>query len=161
MVSPMSHFFVFHWLQFTSMRCFFHIGYLPKPTSMGGRISHQSPSLIMSIGQGDIPIVTLLLLSSAGWSCQHSRRYKNTCRAWWDSSNLSHLINLSVDNIWCVQTCRSRIYITMTRKYFLYLWPTFKNRDRVSSEEVNLPTEPVTWCHQCMHTPNLSLTNWM
>ena len=32
MITPMSHFFVFDWLQFTSMCCLFPIGYLPKPT---------------------------------------------------------------------------------------------------------------------------------
>ena len=31
MVTPTFHFFVFHWLQFTSMCCLFPIGYLPKP----------------------------------------------------------------------------------------------------------------------------------
>ena len=31
-VTPTSHFFVFHWLQFTSMYYLFPIGYLPKPT---------------------------------------------------------------------------------------------------------------------------------
>ena len=32
MITPTSHFFVFHWLQFTSMCCLFPIGYLPKVT---------------------------------------------------------------------------------------------------------------------------------
>ena len=70
MVTPMSHFFAFHWLQFMSMCCLFPIGYLPKPTSMGGRICHHSPSSTMSIGQGDILIIILLILSSPGWRCQ-------------------------------------------------------------------------------------------
>ena len=70
MVMPMSHFFVFHWLQFTSMCCLFPIGYFPKPTSMGGHICHHLLSSTTSIGQGDIPIITLLVLSLAGWSYQ-------------------------------------------------------------------------------------------
>ena len=70
MVKPTSHFFVFYWLQFASMCCLFPIGYLPKPTYMDGRICHHSPSSTTSIGQGDIPVITLLILSSAGWSCQ-------------------------------------------------------------------------------------------
>ena len=70
MVIPTPHFFVFHWLQFTSMSCLFPIGYFPKLTSMGWRICHHSPSSTTSIGQGDIPIITLLILSSARWSCQ-------------------------------------------------------------------------------------------
>ena len=65
-----AHFFVFNWLQFTSTCCLFPIGYLPKPTSMGGRICHHSPSSTTSIDHGDIPVITLLILSSAGWSCQ-------------------------------------------------------------------------------------------
>ena len=44
--------------------------YFPVATSMGGRICHHSPSSTTSIGQGDIPIITLLILSSAEWSCQ-------------------------------------------------------------------------------------------
>ena len=108
MVTPTSHFFVFHWLQFTSMCYLFPIGYLPKPTSMGGCICHQSPSLTVSIGQSDIPIITLLILSLAGWSCQHISWYNNTCRAWWHSDNYSSLINVSIDNICCVQPCRTK-----------------------------------------------------
>ena len=69
-LTPTSHFLVFYWLQFTSMRCLFPTGYLPKPTSMGGRICHHLLSSTTSIGQGDIPLITLLILSSAGWSCQ-------------------------------------------------------------------------------------------
>ena len=69
-ITPMSHFFVFHLLQFMSMCCLFPISYLPKPTSMGGCICHHSPSSITSTGQRDIPIITLLILSSARWSCQ-------------------------------------------------------------------------------------------
>ena len=41
---------------------------LAQLTSMGRRICHQSLGLTTSIGQGDIPIITLLILSSAGWS---------------------------------------------------------------------------------------------
>ena len=39
-------------------------------TSMGKRICHHLLSSTMSIRQGDLPIITLLILSSAGWSCQ-------------------------------------------------------------------------------------------
>ena len=35
MVTPTSHFFAFHWLC-----CLFPIGYMPKSTSVGGRICH-------------------------------------------------------------------------------------------------------------------------
>ena len=87
MVTPRSHVFVFHLLPFTSMCCLFLIGYLPKLTSMSERICHQSPSLSTFIGQGDIPIITLMIFSSAGWSCQHIHRYKNTCRSWWHFGN--------------------------------------------------------------------------
>ena len=69
-VTPTSHCFVFHWLLFTFMCYLFHIGYLPKPTSTGRRICHHLPSSTTSIGQGDIPIITLLILSLAGWNCQ-------------------------------------------------------------------------------------------
>ena len=54
MVTPTFHFFVFHWLQFTSMCSLFPIGYLPKPTSMGGHICHDSLSSTTSIDQGTI-----------------------------------------------------------------------------------------------------------
>ena len=79
MVTPTSHFFAFHWLQFTSICCLFPIGYFPKPTSMSGRICHHSPSSTTSIGQGDIPIITLLILYSARWSCQQHPPIHNTC----------------------------------------------------------------------------------
>ena len=71
MVTPMSHFFIFHWLQFTSMCCSFPIGYLLKLISMGEHICHYLLSSTTSIGQGDIWIITLLILSSARWSCLH------------------------------------------------------------------------------------------
>ena len=133
MVMPMPHFFVFHWLQFLSMSCLFPIGYLSKPTFMGGLICHHLLSSTMSIGQGDIPIITLLILSSARQSCQqhllcstpaghgdilvitllilslvdeavnNNSWYNNTCRAWWHSCNNFNLNNVSVNNIHCVQ----------------------------------------------------------
>ena len=89
MVTPMFHFFVFHWLQFMSMCCLFRIGYLPKPTSMSG---HHSPSSTASIGQGDIPIITLLILSSAGRSCQQHLPIYNICGTWWHSDN--HFVDI-------------------------------------------------------------------
>ena len=92
MVTPTSHLFVFHWLQFTSMCYLFPIGYLPKLTSMGGRICLHSPSSTTSIGQGDIPIITLLILSSAGWSSQQYPPMHNTCGTWWHSSN--HFVDI-------------------------------------------------------------------
>ena len=41
----------------------------PVATSMGGRICHHSLSSTRSIVLGDIPIITLLILSSVGCSC--------------------------------------------------------------------------------------------
>ena len=38
-----------------------------------------SPSSTMSIGQGDIPIIILLILSSAGWSCYQYPPIHGTC----------------------------------------------------------------------------------
>ena len=45
-------------------------GCFPVDTSMDGRIFHHSPSSTLSIGQGDISIITFLILSLAGWRCQ-------------------------------------------------------------------------------------------
>ena len=92
MATPTSHLPVFHLLQFMSICCLFPIGYLPKPTSTGEHICHQLPSLTTSIVRGDIPTITLLTLSLAGWSCQHIRRYENICRAWWHSGN--HFVDI-------------------------------------------------------------------
>ena len=89
MVTPTSHFFVFHWLLITSICCLFPIGYLPKPTSMGGLICHDSPCSTTSIGPGDILIFALLILSSTGWSCQQHPPIHNTCGTWWHSGNHS------------------------------------------------------------------------
>ena len=83
---------LFHWLWIRPRLTFlFSIGYSSRPcvacsplatyssplttcfsvaTFKKGRIRQPSPSSITSIGQGDIPIITLLILSSAGWSCQ-------------------------------------------------------------------------------------------
>ena len=74
MVTPTSHFFILHWLQFTSMCSLFPIHYLLKLTSKGRRICYYSPSSTPSIGQGHIPIITLLILSSAE-AVNNIRRY--------------------------------------------------------------------------------------
>ena len=96
-----------------------------------------SPNSTMSIGQGDIPIITLLILSSAGCCCLNIPRYtapvgmvtfrQSPCWyyprpdtavstsadsqhhwAWWHSGDHSNLINVSVNNILCIHTSRSR-----------------------------------------------------
>ena len=122
MVTPTSHFFAFHWLQFTSMCCLFPIGYLPKPTSMGGRICLLSLSSTTSIGLGDIPIIPLLILSSVGWSCQQHPPIHNTCRTWWHSGN--HFVDITFGRMKLsttsavFKTCRSCQYITMAVKEY-------------------------------------------
>ena len=88
MVTPMSHFFAFHWL------CWLlPIGYLPKPGSVGIRICHshwiqprpqvkvifwylQPDAPVFNIhrihrscGHGDILAITFLILSLSGCSC--------------------------------------------------------------------------------------------
>ena len=134
-VTPTSHFFVFHWLQFTSMCSLFPFDYLPKPTSMGGRICHHSPSSTTSIGQGHIPIIPLLISSSAGWSFQQYPLIHNACGTWWHSCNhfvdiifgrmklsttsvvTQHLQGLVIFRIFnyirFIHTCTSRWYITV------------------------------------------------
>ena len=91
MVMPTSHFFVFHWLQFTSMCCLFSIGNLPKPTSLGRRICYHSPSSTTSIDEAVNNIH------------RYNNNNNNTCRVWRHSSNHSDFITVSVNNIRHVQ----------------------------------------------------------
>ena len=69
MVTPTSHFFAFHWLCFCSS-----LATCPSPLRWADA-SATSLSSTTSIGQGHIPIITLLILSSAGWSCLNIHRY--------------------------------------------------------------------------------------
>ena len=69
-----------------------------------------------SIRQGDIPINTLLILSSAGWSCQQHPPIEQHL---WHSGTHPELINVSVSNIRCVQHPQvNLIYYT----YVLWCW---------------------------------------
>ena len=90
MVTPSSHFFAFHWLC-----CLFPIGYLPKPGSVGGRITEynhvhrsrwysgifgrkqlsQHPPIDSTCGHSDISAINLLILSSPGCSYLNIHRY--------------------------------------------------------------------------------------
>ena len=108
MVTSMSHFFVFHWLQFTSMCCLFPIGYLPKPTSRGRHICHHSLSLITSIGQGDILKSPCWYYLCPGEAVNNTCWYNNTCRTWWHSGNPPPILSMYLSTISAVfNTCRS------------------------------------------------------
>ena len=107
MVTPTFHFFAFHWLC-----CLFPICYLPKPTSVGGKHLPPSPNSTTSTDHGDIPIITLLILSSAGGRCLNIRRYTEPVGMM--TLRWSYLIDVSVNTIRCIHTSRSRLYITRT-----------------------------------------------
>ena len=96
MVTPTSHFFAFHWLC-----CLFLIGYLPKPGSVGVHICHHhriqpypQVKVIFRYPRPDAAV-------STSTDTQH-------LWAWWHSGDHTDLINLSVNNIHCILTCKSR-----------------------------------------------------
>ena len=79
MVTPTPHFLVFHWLQFTPMHCPFFIGYCFTPSYcmyshnrsvdfLHGRVYLSKHPLCSttSVGQGDIPVIILSILSTNG-----------------------------------------------------------------------------------------------
>ena len=63
---------------------------------------HPTEDNINKVITGMSPCPTVVVVS-ADEAVTNFRRYNNTCRAWWHFSNHSKLINVSVNNIRCVQ----------------------------------------------------------
>ena len=131
MVTPTSHLFVFHWLQFTSMCCLFPLATCPIPltecfpvaTSMGKCICHHSLSSTTSIGQGDIPIITLLILSSAWWSCQQHLLIQQHLQDMVIFRKSPWSYHCICNNIHCVQHLQVMLtYYTTNAKSSVYIY---------------------------------------
>ena len=126
MVTPTSHFFAFHWLC-----CLLPIGYLPKPGSVSVRICHHhriqprpQVKVIFRYLRPDAPFSTSTVFTTpAGmvtfWQspCWHYLWAVATVSTsidslhqwtWWHFGDHASLINLSVNNIRCIHTRRSR-----------------------------------------------------
>ena len=129
MVMPTSHFFAFHWLC-----CLLPIGYLPKPSSVGVCICHYhriqpcppfrwfsdifnrmhlfSKSTVFTAPVG------METLQQSPWYYPWADVAVSTSSdtqhlwTWWHFGDHTSLINLSVNNIYCIHTRRSCWYIT-------------------------------------------------
>ena len=126
MVMPTYYFFAFHWLC-----CLLPIGYLPKPSSVGVHIcyNHQIwPSLpfrwfsnifdrmhlfsTSTIFTAPVGMVTFR--QSPCWYYPWADVAVSTSSdtqhlwTWWHFGDHTGLLNLSVNNICCIHTCRSR-----------------------------------------------------
>ena len=77
MVTPTSHFFVFHWLQFTSMCCLFPIGYFYGRTYLPPFAEFRT--MLYSDNHFFDIIFGRMKLS------KNIHRYNHTCRTWWHS----------------------------------------------------------------------------
>ena len=109
------------------------IGYLPKSTSMGGRICHQSQSSTTSIGQGDIPIFVDIIF---GWMKLWTTSVDTTTHAGYGDIPVITPINVSVNNIRCVQ------HLQVTLLYY----NAFKhNRIKLTKGLKKKPDDNNTW----------------
>ena len=151
MAMPTSHFPVFHWLEFTFMCCLFPIVYLHGRT-------HVSPVAEFNHvhSQGDISTITLLTLSSTGWSYQHNRRYENTCRASWHSGN--HYQCISWQHLLCSTLQVTVIYYTLFLGFWGYLVPWEQSSSMWSGNtfsqnllHVGCPLQLSLWCPYWWH----------
>ena len=143
MVMPTSPFFAFHWLC-----CLFPIGYLPKTGYMGVRIAtitefnHAHCSGDFPISSTDAPVFNITTVGmvrfrqSPCWYYIWADVVLSTSSdtqdtwTWWHFGDHTGLINLSVNNIRRIHTCRSRYYITQ--------WRTRENcSDKVAERAVN------------------------
>ena len=126
MVTPMSHFFAFHWLC-----CLLPIGYLPKPGSVGVRICHDhriqprpQVKVIFRYLRPDAPVLTSIVFTTPvgmvtfrqspcwyyPWADAAVSSSSDTQHlwTWWHFGDHAGLINLSVNNIRRIHTRRSR-----------------------------------------------------
>ena len=126
MVTPTSHFFAFHWLY-----CLLPIGYLPKPGSVGIRICHyhriSTTPIVQVIFQylrPDAPVFNIhrihnicrmvIFRQSPCWYYPWADVAVSTSSdtqhlwTWWHFGDHTGLLNLSVNNIRLIHTCRSR-----------------------------------------------------
>ena len=124
MVTPTSHFLAFHWLC-----CLLPIGYLPKPGSVGICHHHLIQSrpqvkVIFRYLRPDAPVSTSTVFTAtvgmvtfrqspcwyypwAGAAVSTSTDIQHLW-TWWHFGDHAGLINLSVNNIRCTHTHRSR-----------------------------------------------------
>ena len=91
----------------------------PSPLLLGGCIYHHSPNSTTSTDHGDIPIITLLILSSAGCSCLNIRDTQNLW-AWWHCGDPILSMYLSTPS--AVFTPAGHVYILHEQIPFGKVW---------------------------------------